>query len=133
VKQGEQYRQFAADCLRMAAAMRGDHKEALLKMADTWTALADQAERKNIEPKEALDVVEQEHAGKAPMKFRSRREGFRTWGVLILLAFIIVAVAVIFSGKPDNTAKDPQTTAATEKPPIDPKSVGGPADPRPRQ
>jgi len=51
VTQAEQYRQFAADCRRMAAAMRGDH--ALMKMVETWTALAEQADQKNNQKKDS--------------------------------------------------------------------------------
>jgi hypothetical protein len=45
VKDAKQYRQYAADCLRMAKTMRPELKDGLLKMAHAWTALAEKAER----------------------------------------------------------------------------------------
>jgi len=45
LKTAAQYRDHAAQCRTLAARMDSDeHREALLKMAETWIALAEQRE-----------------------------------------------------------------------------------------
>jgi len=39
------YRQYAADCARMARKLSGDDREALLKIAQAWEERALEAER----------------------------------------------------------------------------------------
>jgi len=36
----EKYKQFAADCIRIAEKLGGEDREGLLKIADAWTARA---------------------------------------------------------------------------------------------
>jgi len=40
------YREFAADCIRMAQSMNAEDRETLLKMAQAWEALVRAAERR---------------------------------------------------------------------------------------
>ena len=40
----EKYKQFAADCIRIAETMRGEDRERLLKIADAWTERALEAQ-----------------------------------------------------------------------------------------
>ncbi|MFZ3239436.1 MAG: hypothetical protein WA196_03290, partial [Pseudolabrys sp.] len=44
----EKYKQFAADCIRIAEKLGCEDKERLLKIADAWTEIALEAE--NLEP-----------------------------------------------------------------------------------
>lgn len=46
MKTVEQYRSYARDCRRMAAAARDSEREALLQIADAWDVLAEQRETK---------------------------------------------------------------------------------------
>ena len=46
MKDSKTYREYAADCIRMAKLMRGKDNEALLKMAEAWEDRAKEAERK---------------------------------------------------------------------------------------
>lgn len=41
-----QYRQYAADCRRMAETMTGSDRETLLKMAQLWEERAQEAEQR---------------------------------------------------------------------------------------
>ena len=41
----EEYRKFAEECVRLAQAARSHQRAALLRMAETWLTLADEAER----------------------------------------------------------------------------------------
>jgi hypothetical protein len=46
-----QFRQFAEDCLRLAGETKNlQERELLQKMAETWTKLAKEAERKSSKP-----------------------------------------------------------------------------------
>jgi hypothetical protein len=45
VKEAQTYRDFAADCIRIAKTMRGAEKETLLSMAKAWEERAREAER----------------------------------------------------------------------------------------
>jgi hypothetical protein len=49
MKEAQQYREYAADCGRMAAKASPEDKAILLKMAEAWKLRAEAAERK---PKE---------------------------------------------------------------------------------
>jgi hypothetical protein len=40
------YREYAADCIRIAQSMNADDREALLKMAQAWEDLVREAERR---------------------------------------------------------------------------------------
>jgi len=40
------YRQYAADCIRIAEKMDAKDKKILLKIAEAWTMRADEAERR---------------------------------------------------------------------------------------
>ena len=44
MKKAAEYLDHAAECRKLAAGMEGDHRDQLLKMAETWERLA--AERK---------------------------------------------------------------------------------------
>jgi hypothetical protein len=46
MKDANTYREYAADCRRMAEIMNEKDLEALLKMADAWEDRAQQAERR---------------------------------------------------------------------------------------
>ena len=46
MKDAEQYRSYAEDCLRMAGKLSGRDKDTLLKMAEVWKECAEVAERK---------------------------------------------------------------------------------------
>jgi hypothetical protein len=46
MQDSKQYRQYAADCRRLAATMGSKDKEILLTMAEAWEARAQEAERK---------------------------------------------------------------------------------------
>jgi hypothetical protein len=46
MKDAEQYRSYAEDCLRMAKKATGPDKEALLKMAEAWKVRAEAVEKK---------------------------------------------------------------------------------------
>jgi len=39
------YREYAADCIRIAQSMNADDRETLLKMAQAWESLVREAER----------------------------------------------------------------------------------------
>jgi hypothetical protein len=43
--EAKSYRQYAADCRRLAKTMRTKHSEILLKMAEAWDSRAEEAER----------------------------------------------------------------------------------------
>jgi hypothetical protein len=49
MKNASEYRKFAEDCRKLAQETPA-HSEALLKIAEAWTALADQAEAKEQKP-----------------------------------------------------------------------------------
>jgi phytoene/squalene synthetase len=40
------YRQYAEECRRLARSMPEEHRPALLKIAEAWTQLADETERR---------------------------------------------------------------------------------------
>ena len=40
MSESEKYKQFAADCIRMAETLGGEDRERLLKFADVWTERA---------------------------------------------------------------------------------------------
>ena len=40
MSESEKYKQFAADCIRMAETLGGEDREKLLKIADVWTESA---------------------------------------------------------------------------------------------
>ena len=40
------YREYAADCIRIAQSMNAEDRETLLKMAQTWEDLVREAERR---------------------------------------------------------------------------------------
>jgi hypothetical protein len=44
MREAKPYRQYAAECRRLAATMSGSNKETLLKMATVWDERADEAE-----------------------------------------------------------------------------------------
>ena len=46
MKDAKTYREYAADCRRMAQLMNQNDKEALLKMAEAWEDRAKEAERR---------------------------------------------------------------------------------------
>jgi hypothetical protein len=48
MSESEKYRQFAADCLRIAETLTGEDRERLLKIADAWTERALEAETTGI-------------------------------------------------------------------------------------
>ena len=45
MKDAKTYREYAADCIRMAKLMNPKDKQALLKMAEAWEERAREAER----------------------------------------------------------------------------------------
>jgi hypothetical protein len=45
MKDAKTYREYAADCIRMAKLMGSTDKDALLKMAKAWEERAQEAER----------------------------------------------------------------------------------------
>jgi hypothetical protein len=45
MKDAEQYRSYAEDCLRMAAKASAADKKALLEMAEAWKVRAEAAEK----------------------------------------------------------------------------------------
>jgi hypothetical protein len=47
MKDGKNYRQYAADCRRIAKAMSAADREKLLDMAEAWERRALEAERKD--------------------------------------------------------------------------------------
>ena len=50
MKDANTYRQYAADCIRLAKQMNAADKEALLKMAEAWEDRAREAERSAKQP-----------------------------------------------------------------------------------
>jgi hypothetical protein len=50
MKDAKTYREYAADCIRMAKLMGAKDKETLLKMAEAWEERAMEAERKGPKP-----------------------------------------------------------------------------------
>ena len=42
------YRQYAADCIRIAEKMDANDKQILLKIAEAWTMRADEADRREF-------------------------------------------------------------------------------------
>jgi hypothetical protein len=44
--ESQTYRQYARDCIRIAASMSGKGRQTLLKIADAWEARAAEAESK---------------------------------------------------------------------------------------
>jgi hypothetical protein len=44
MSESEKYKQFAADCIRIAEKLEGEDRERLLKIADVWTERALEAE-----------------------------------------------------------------------------------------
>ena len=44
MSKSEKYKQFAADCIRIATKLGGEDRERLLKIADVWTERALEAE-----------------------------------------------------------------------------------------
>ena len=44
MSESEKYKQFAADCLRIAETLTGEDRKRLLKIADAWTERALEAE-----------------------------------------------------------------------------------------
>ena len=40
MSESEKYKQFAADCIRIAETLGGEDREKLLKIADVWTERA---------------------------------------------------------------------------------------------
>jgi hypothetical protein len=46
MKDAKTYREYAADCIRMAKLMGAKDKETLLKMAEAWEERAREADRK---------------------------------------------------------------------------------------
>jgi len=40
MSESEKYRQFAADCIRIAEKLEGEDRDRLLKIADAWTVRA---------------------------------------------------------------------------------------------
>ena len=49
------YRQYAADCRRMAKTMGPKDGAVLLKMAEAWESRADEAERRRLKKGEQTD------------------------------------------------------------------------------
>ena len=47
MKDAKTYREYAADCIRMAKSMNPADREVLLKMAEAWEDRAREAERAN--------------------------------------------------------------------------------------
>lgn len=45
MKDAKTYREYAADCIRMAKLMSGKDKDTLLKMAEAWDERAEEAKR----------------------------------------------------------------------------------------
>ena len=50
MKDAKTYREYAADCMRMAKLMNPNDQEALLKMAEAWEERAREAERQATKP-----------------------------------------------------------------------------------
>ena len=52
MSESEKYKQFAADCIRIAEKLGGEDRERLLKIADVWTerALASRNDRAQSRP-----------------------------------------------------------------------------------
>jgi hypothetical protein len=48
MSESEKYKQFAADCIRIAETLGGEDRERLLKIADVWTKRALDAETAGI-------------------------------------------------------------------------------------
>jgi transcriptional antiterminator Rof (Rho-off) len=46
MKDAETYRNYAADCIRMANLLRDNDRDALLKMAEAWEERAKEAENR---------------------------------------------------------------------------------------
>jgi hypothetical protein len=44
MRKASEYREHAAECRQLAAAMDGEHQRQLLEMADTWEQLAHERE-----------------------------------------------------------------------------------------
>jgi hypothetical protein len=51
MKEAKEYREYAADCLRLAAKATAKDKEILMRMADAWRLRAEYAEGKNTDKK----------------------------------------------------------------------------------
>ena len=50
MKDAKTYREYAADCVRMAKRMNPTDQQALLKMAEAWEERAREAERQENRP-----------------------------------------------------------------------------------
>lgn len=55
MKDGKNYRQYAADCRRIANTMSAADRQKLLDMAEAWERRAEEAERKPSLGKESND------------------------------------------------------------------------------
>jgi len=53
MKDAQTYRQYAADCRRIAETMSGEDKATLLRMAEVWEMSAREAERQQARNKDA--------------------------------------------------------------------------------
>ena len=51
-----EYRQHAEECRALARSLNGEHREQLLRMAETWDRLAEQNERR--EPTKAPELAQ---------------------------------------------------------------------------
>ncbi len=57
MKEAEQYRQYAADCLRIGKSMRAPERDILLKMAEAWEARAKETEKADGKGDVAKDSI----------------------------------------------------------------------------
>jgi len=53
--EAKKYRQYAKDCVRIAASMSGKDRQTLLDIANAWEARAVDAERKPLSPDSGWD------------------------------------------------------------------------------
>jgi hypothetical protein len=55
MQESKSYRQYAADCRRMARTMSAKDQATLMKMAEAWEARADEAERQERKQQDGKD------------------------------------------------------------------------------
>jgi hypothetical protein len=51
LRESEKFRNYAAECIRIASQMSGKDRQALLDIAEAWETRAQDAERKEKDPR----------------------------------------------------------------------------------
>jgi hypothetical protein len=65
MKKATEYQEHAAECRMLAAAAKPEHREMLLKMAETWESLA-QGREEHVERRKRVSLLATPPARKPP-------------------------------------------------------------------